>query len=280
MFADNDRFLKFFILVVFLGSLVGFLFNYYSGSPKSGFVSPVVFGKGSAYKVKSPSPFSNLFDKLVPQSSRSSQYPVSGSSYLARSDTKTGAILGETTTSVNRDSLSNSDQGRNNINSGTSNSSTSTSAVSSTSTASSTSVTSSVSNNDSGNSIVDSTSQTQANTTATVLTGSQQAVEDVTNLVSGYLKSQNYVALYNLMSSDFKNTFSLEDFVSSFSGSPTITVSNITATPKIYGANNEWAEQSIRLTLADGSVQNYLNIYHLEGTVINSAWALFATQDQ
>ena len=105
-------------------------------------------------------------------------------------------------------------------------------------------------------------------------------MEDGTNVVIADLKSGSYAALYNLMSVDFKNTFGLEDFVSSFAESTPVTGSAVVSTPRIYGENNEWAEQLIRLNLSDGSAQNYLNIYHLEGIGANSAWTLFATQDQ
>lgn len=117
---------------------------------------------------------------------------------------------------------------------------------------------------------------------SSTLTASQQAVEDVTNVVVNDLKTGNFSSLYNLMSEEWKETLSVSqaDFVSALSGSDPIASVAITSEPKIYGDNNEWAEQSVSFTLSSGSVQNYLNIYHQEGTGGSSAWTLFATLDE
>ena len=107
-------------------------------------------------------------------------------------------------------------------------------------------------------------------------TTAQQAVEDASNIVLGYLKSGSYGVLYNLMSADFKSTFSKNDFENSFIGSTAVSSGQVSGAPKVYGANNEWAEQATTLFLTDGSSQKYLNVYHLE----NSAWTLFGTEEQ
>lgn len=125
----------------------------------------------------------------------------------------------------------------------------------------------------SGNS--SSSNSTTSNPTPTY-TNSQQAVEDVSIVVLGYLKNGSHEVLYNLMSADFKNTFSKDDFVASFSGASAIASAAPVGAPKIYGASSEWAEQTVNLTLGNGASQRYLNVYHLE----NRAWTLFGTEEQ
>lgn len=265
MFNDRRSLFRFSAVVVILGVSGGLLSNFYysKGNTRGGFVSPVVFGKAVQGKEKVGfSPFALLFKNKNNEADKTS--PVSPSTTLSFSgggetNPKAGNVLGESTASVNDAPSVN----------GT-NQTTATSGSSNTTTSSSSSSSSSGSFNSGGNS-----SSTLGNRPVT-LTATQQAVEDVTNVVTGYLKSANYPALYNLMSTDFKNTFSPEDFVSSFSGSGVISSTSIILSPKIYGASSEWAEEGVKLNLSDGSSQSYLNIYHLE----NSAWTLFATQDQ
>ena len=266
MFSNRGSFIKFFFLVLFLGLSAGFAFNYYYGKAATGIVSPVVFGKSTTNQAKGSSPFSSFFGKLNPQTNNS--LPISPAATLSYSGNRNSAggqpgdVLGEKTSSITTSGSDNSNQGNSN-NSTNSNFSGSTP---NTSTDSPGSASNSVNSQDSSDS--------------SALTPVQQAVEDGTSLVITDLKSGSYAALYNLMSADFKNTFSLEDFVSSFAGAARVAGGTVISTPRIYGANSEWAEQSIRLNLSDGSVQNYLNIYHLEGSGANSAWTLFATQDQ
>ena len=273
MFSNKRSLIKYLFVVIMLGISSGFIFNYYYGTNrKTGLASPVVYGKDISKLAETPlSPFAALFKTKSRQAEKVEVPPASGTlSYFGNlpKEAKSGAVLGEgavnTSLSNEAPSPANSPASeapnsnlQNSIN--TSNNSPGSS------------------NNYNSDSVqTNSNSSTSTSTSQDALTSAQQAVEDVTNVVIGYLKSRNYNALYNLMSADFKNTFSLEDFISSFVSATGISNGALTESPKIYGENSQWAEQPIRLSLSDGSSQNYLNVYHLE----NSAWTLFTTQDQ
>ncbi|MCL5004253.1 MAG: hypothetical protein M1352_03195 [Patescibacteria group bacterium] len=109
----------------------------------------------------------------------------------------------------------------------------------------------------------------------------EQVVEDSTNLVITYLKGAENADgvpldhLYNLMSQDFKTTYSEAEFALSFSGAQAVVGGVSDSVPKIYGANNDWAEQSIKLTLSDGATQEYTAVFHFE----NGGWKLYATEE-
>lgn len=244
-----------FCLVVVLSVVSGFVFNYYRGSPTLGFISPIVLVKELGWKNKPPlSPFGLLFNR----DQKTKLVSPAGSLSLANSTNKqAGSVLGQSTTGGN-EFVSTNPAVTASAASTSSNSSTSNTTASTTQTVASTTSTSS-----------------NTATATTFLTDTQKDVQDKTNVVLEYLKGGYYTELYKLMSADFRNTFSLEDFVASFSSS-VVSSGSIVADPRIFGTNNEWAEQSVRITLADGSIQNYLNIYHLEST----AWTLYATQDQ
>lgn len=251
-------------LVAALGVVLGFIFNYYRGSRTLGFISPIVLAKELGGKNKTvTSPFGLLFNR----DKKSKVISPSGSLSLAGPvNVQVGRILGQSTTSQNETVLTNPVVSAS-ATSTSANSSPSNTSASTTQTAASTTSTS-----------VNTATTITAPTTIS-LTATQQAVADVTNVVLGYLKSGNYTSLYNLMSADFKNTFTAEDFVVSFSSS-SVSSGSVAADPRIFGANNEWAEQSIKLVLNDGSSQSYLNIYHWENNLQNYAWTLYATQDQ
>lgn len=238
------------LLVVVAAVGLGYVLNVSRDESPKGFVSPTVFARESGQKSKSDfSPFGLLFNRSLKPGLIS---PSSSSSLVNPSPKQVGNVLGQSVSS--RDGS-------------TSNSQTSGSNPSSSTTSSPTS---------------NSTTSSSSNSAPTITSGetgslstAEQAVQDVTAVVLDDLKTGNYTALYNLMSVDFKNTFSLEDFVASF---PPVLVSSgsLAGDPKIFGSDNEWAEQSVKLVLSDATSQNYLNIYHLE----NTAWTLYATQDQ
>ncbi len=109
-----------------------------------------------------------------------------------------------------------------------------------------------------------------------ILTGDQISVSNTGQLVISYLVSKRYADLYNLMSQDFKATFSESDFVGSLANSTDISAGVLVGLPKVYGASSEWSEQSEDLTLKDGSIKRYLLVMRKE----NGVWTLYGTEDQ
>lgn len=239
-------------LVVSLAIVSGALYGYLSPETSPAFISPVVLG---ALSDSGRSPFAGLL-ALKPPS-------------LTQVLPDLGKILGVTTTNTLPPAKAKKNLSPTLNLSGTSALSAPTPSPTSTAEAPSTSSSSS-------GSFPDSSTNATAGSATTAYTSSQQAVEDTTNLVVSYLKAGNYSGLYNLMSQDFKNTFSKDDFVGSFNGSGTVSSGQILAAPKVYGINNEWAEQSLSLNLASAGSQKYLNVYHFE----TGAWTLFGTEEQ
>lgn len=255
------RRLSFFIL--FISLIAGGFYAYDNFRPAGrGFVSPVVFGdQGSSF-----SPFSSLLgDKssgfLASVSDlgkvlgiKTDSSPVTGAPGSAEKSTVDGSNVAPLTNPA-AGSLS----GLSNIQPAGSNT-----------TSTNTSSNSVSSNSDS------SSSSTSVSNSSSNYTSSQQAVEDTSYVVINYLKSGSYSALYNLMGREFKDTFAEADFVGGFVGALTVVSGTVTTAPEINAKNPEWAQQEISLGLVGGSLQRYLNIYHLE----NSAWTLFGTQDR
>lgn len=245
-------------LVIVLAIASGFGLNFLNPNKQIDFISPTVFARQARDNSRGGlSPFGILSSQNNKTALGSTAKDLS---YLNQVKKVVGSVLGESTKNTNPAST---------IAGGP------VAAVSSG--ASSSSANSATSMNDRGSSNSSSSSSSNASSVSgtTSLTTTQQAVQDVTFVVLNYLKTGNYTALYNLMSADFKNTFNLDDFVASFSSS-VATDASVTSDPRIFGANNEWGEQAIKLVLADGTNQNYLNIYHFE----SNAWTLYATQDQ
>lgn len=242
MFVRRSPLFKILPAIVLLSASGAFILFYYSKNYRQNISSPVE--KEAADQVKGASVSANPFGKLS-----------SSDSPGAKSDVKDKASAQVTVSEGN----ANGSQ-----------------------TGSSNSVSSADSSDEPDTSSGASPVPTDDSPESSVLTDSQLAVEDVTNVVLNDMKSGNFAALYNLMSEEWKETFSVsrEDFVNTLSQSASIKEVSITSAPNIYGANNEWAEQSVRFALPDGSAQNYSNLYHWEGTGANSAWTLFGTRDE
>lgn len=238
---ENNRLsLRFYLWSIFLVILTSFAFDRFFSPDSAKFVSPVVFGQTGPANQTKKSPFAFLFG--------SKTFPIKAN------------VLGFQTGAVS--------SGQPSVVRGSSSDPTSSSSTVSSSSSDSSSQTASTTPTP--------TPLVSNSSSSTTLTSSQQAVEDVSNLVVSLLVNGRYENLYNLMSLEFKNTFSLEDFVGSFTGSVKVVNGATTTAAKIYGASNDWAEQPVSLNLANGTTQKYLDIYHLE----NGSWTLFATEDQ
>lgn len=124
--------------------------------------------------------------------------------------------------------------------------------------------------------VVTATATPTPSVTGTPMSSVEKAVVGTTQAVVGLLVSQNFAGLYDLMSLEFREVFSEEDFVSSFSSSLSVTGGEVLDHPAIYGADEEWSEQSLRLILADGTQKTYLLIFHRE----DDSWRLYGTEDQ
>lgn len=93
--------------------------------------------------------------------------------------------------------------------------------------------------------------------------------------VTGLLISRDFPELYRMMSNEFKEVFSEDAFVSSFSSSIDVTSGQLIGSPMVYGADQEWAEQVEELTLNDGTVKKYSLIFHKE----EGQWLLYGTEE-
>ncbi len=112
--------------------------------------------------------------------------------------------------------------------------------------------------------------------TSTPLSPSQISVIAGSQEVTNMLVSRDFQKLYDLMSTEFKSVFSIEDFTSSFSSSTDVSSGKLIEVPKVYGGNLEWGEQLTELSLNDGTVKKYLLIFHRESSV----WKLYGTEDK
>ena len=261
MEEKGDLFRRLVFLSLFLAIVSGFGLNYFQRGSALKFVSPVVFGS----EVKKNQADSSPFAFLLARTGKSTGERINDllGNVLGFSVQPPVELLGKEAVGAKSPTVS-----------GSTSSDTSSSGVASSGSSSNTS--SSTSNSSDSSSTSGSNSSSSLSSGTDDLNSFQKAVDDVSDLVISYLRTGSYAALYNLMSQDFKNTFSQDDFVGSFAGSVAVVSGSTSSTPKVYGTNNDWAEEQVLLILADGNSQKYLNIYHSE----NGSWTLYGTEDQ
>ena len=83
-------------------------------------------------------------------------------------------------------------------------------------------------------------------------------------------------ALYQLISGDFQETFSQEDFDQAVVEAG-IEIDSVTIVeePLIFGVDGEWAEATLELSTSGGSAQRFKVIFKKE----NGLWRIFGTEE-
>jgi len=83
-------------------------------------------------------------------------------------------------------------------------------------------------------------------------------------------------ALYQLIGTDFQETFSQEEFDQAVAAAG-IEIESVTVVeePRIFGVNGEWAEAVLELTISDGTSQQFQVIFRKE----EGLWRIFGTEE-
>ncbi len=99
----------------------------------------------------------------------------------------------------------------------------------------------------------------------------EEAVEEV-----GEALEASASALYQLIGTDFQETFSEEEFEAAVAEAG-IEIESVTVVgePRIFGVNGEWAEAVLELSTAGGSSQKFKVIFIKE----EGLWRIFGTEE-
>lgn len=103
------------------------------------------------------------------------------------------------------------------------------------------------------------------------LTADQQQVESQAALWGAYLVAGNYAALYQMMSQEFRQSFSLVDFQNGLAGGSAVSRLELQGTPQVDG---DWAEAPVKVIRLNGHTATYKTVFHRE----SGSWYLFGTE--